>query len=99
MDRLMEELERRWKTQFLALREGDDLPPGQRLRTEGLMEAVVLAGGAGAGQVTAAMDRIYREVYGRSLEEEFGADWGEFWPFPAIPAVMRRAPVWPGTAE
>jgi hypothetical protein len=99
MNPLMAELERRWGEQFRALQRGDDLPPGRRLRTEGLMEAAVLAGFAGPQQVIAAMDTVYRAVFGAGLAQDFGTDWQEFWPFPQIPAVQRRAPVWPSAPD
>lgn len=96
---LLSELERRWERMFSALASGDDLPPAQRLRAEGLMEAVVLEGLAAEAELDAAMDRCYRSAFGRAIAEEFGADWREFHPFPEIPAMMRRAPVYPSTRE
>ena len=42
--RVVEELERRWRSMFEALAKGDDVPPGERLRAEGMMEAAVLVG-------------------------------------------------------
>jgi hypothetical protein len=93
----MAELGRRWRGQFEALRRGDDLPPGERLRTEGLMEAAVLVKRAGPEEVDAAMDAVYRDVFGSGLARDFGTDWREFWPFPQIPVNQRRAPVWPSS--
>ena len=49
--------------------------------------------------VDAAMDACYREAFGRALAEDFGADWRDFYPFPQIPAVARRAPVFPSTSD
>lgn len=37
MQVLIEELTRRWRQMFDALAAGDDLPPGSRLRAEGMM--------------------------------------------------------------
>jgi hypothetical protein len=99
MQVLLRELETRWRKMFSALAAGDDLPPGARLRAEGLMEAVVLAGEVGEAAVDAAMGACYREAFGRGLAEEFGADWRDFYPFPQIPAVARRAPVFPSTPD
>jgi hypothetical protein len=45
------------------------------------------------------MDRIFREAFGRCLAEQFGDDWRSFSPFPEIPAVAHRAPVYPSTAD
>ena len=99
MQVLLRELETRWRQMFTALAAGDDLPPAARLRAEGLMEAVLLAGEIGEVAVDAAMDACYREAFGRALAEDFGADWRDFYPFPQIPAVARRAPVFPSTSD
>ena len=99
MDDLMAELDRRWREMFAALAEGDDLPPGRRLRAEGMMEAAVLMGLATPGELVQAMDDCYRAAYGRGMAEDFGEDWQDFYPFPQIPAVTRRAPVYPSTSD
>lgn len=99
MDVLLEELARRWSSMFRSLAEGEDLPPGPRLRAEGMMEAALLLGPAGADQIIAVMDDCYRGAFGRGLAQDFGEDWREFYPFPQIPAVMHRAPVFPSTKE
>lgn len=96
---LMAELERRWRDMFVALAGGDDVPPSQRLRAEGMMEAAVLLGIATSADLTGAMDRCYGAAYGRGIAEDFGADWQEFFPFPQIPAMARRAPVYPSTSD
>ncbi len=96
---LLEELERRWRDMFAALAAGEDLPPGRRLRTEGLMEAAALAGFSTPEALSRAMDDRYREVFGRGLADDFGAQWRTFHPFPEIPAVARRAPVFPTTRD
>ena len=96
---LQTEIEQRWGRMFAALVGGDDVPPATRLRTEGLMEAVVLSGVATQDDVLAAMDRCYREAYGYSIEQAFGDDWRVFFPFPQIPAMGRRAPVYPSTKD
>ena len=96
---LLAELEARWLAMFTALAEGDDLPPAQRLRSEGLMEAAVMLGLAAAAELDTAMDTCYREACGRTLAQDFGADWRAFYPFPQIPALGRRAPVYPSTAD
>ena len=93
------ELERRWQSMFAALAAGDDVPPGQRLRAEGMMEAAALLGVATPAALQQTMDRCYRTAFGRSIAEEFGADWQEFFPFPQIPAMAQRAPVYPSTSD
>jgi hypothetical protein len=99
MQVLIAELHTRWRQMFTGLAAGDDLPPGARLRAEGVMEAVLLAGESTQAEVDAAMDACYRESFGRSLAEDFGADWRDFQPFPQIPAMARRAPVFPSTPD
>ena len=99
MNPLLAELESRWREMFTALADGDDLPPSRRLRTEGLMEAAVMLGLAAAAELDASMDTCYRQAFGRTLAEDFGADWRNFYPFPQIPAVGKRAPVYPSTPD
>ena len=96
---LLHELERRWRDIFTTLAAGEDAPPGARLRAEGMMEALVLTGEFTQPDVLARMEDIYRDVFGHSIEQEFGADWVQFYPFPQIPAVGRRAPVYPSTRD
>ena len=99
MSKVLIELESRWRKMFSALFDGGDLPPSELLRAEGLMEAVVLAGELAPDLVLERMDGIYEEVYGRSLEQGFGSDWREFYPFPQIPFAGKRAPVYPSTSD
>ncbi len=99
MHPLTEELQNRWRLMFTALARGDDLPPGRRLRAEGMAEAAVLAGAASEDALDQAMDHIFREAFGQSLAEQFGDDWRNFAPFPEIPAVAQRAPVYPSTVD
>ncbi|WP_116367206.1 hypothetical protein [Parahaliea mediterranea] len=99
MEPLRAEVERRWQALFAALLAGQDAPPGQRLRLEGLMEAIALLEPGCEHALQDAMDAKYRAVFGRGLAEDFGDQWRDFYPFPQIPAVMQRAPVWPSTAD
>jgi hypothetical protein len=99
MNDLMAELERRWRWMFTALAGGGDLPPACRLRAEGMMEAAVLLHLATPGELLLAMDDCYRAAYGRGMAEDFGEDWQDFQHFPQIPAVARRAPVYPSTTD
>lgn len=96
---LLQELEQRWDHMFAALAAGGDVPPGVRLRAEGMMEAVVLGGHANSDQVLALMDARYQAAFGCSISEVWGADWRAFFPFPQIPAMGRRAPVYPSTRD
>ncbi len=99
MNKLLPELEQRFSAMFADLARGDDLPPAQRLRCEGLMEAVVLQGLAPGAAVDELMDERYRQAFGRSLCADFGDNWRAFFPFPQIPAMARRAPVYPSTND
>jgi hypothetical protein len=99
MQVLLTELEQRWQNMFAALAGGDDVPPSQRLRAEGMMEAAVLLGIATPAALLVSMDRCYRAAFGRGIYDEFGVDWQEFFPFPQIPAMAQRAPVYPSTRD
>lgn len=99
MKTLLEEIEQRWADQFVVLATGADLAPSSRLRTEGLMEAAVLVGGASIDQLLDSMEAAYQSAFDSSIGDDFGDDWRELFPFPQIPAMMRRAPVVPSTKE
>jgi hypothetical protein len=99
MHELEVELEARWRAMFTALAGGDDVPPTQRLRAEGMMETAVLLGIATPDALTAAMERCYRAAFGRGIDDDFGYDWQAFFPFPQIPAMGVRAPVYPTTRD
>ena len=92
-------VQQRWRDMFGALAAGEDLPPALRLRTEGMMEAAVLLGFAPQDEVDEAMDSCFREAFGESLMQRFGPDWRDFYPFPQIPAVAARAPVYPSASD
>ncbi len=96
---LIGELQRRWQAMFSGLAAGGDLPPAIRLRAEGLMEAVVIVGEATEQEVIEAMDACYRDAFGQALAQDFGSDWQDFHPFPQIPAMASRAPVYPSTPD
>lgn len=99
MSPIVEELSRRWQLMFSELQRGDDLPPALRLRAEGMMEAAVLTGVATPGELQSLMAECYQAVSGASLAEKFGDDWADFFAFPQIPAMARRAPVYPSTKD
>ena len=99
MNVLTIELGERWDSMFAALAGGDDVPPSARLRTEGMMEAAALLGLATVSELEAAMDERYRAAFGRGIAADFGVDWQDFYPFPQIPAMGRRAPVYPSTHD
>lgn len=99
MDALTIELEQRWQRIFTALAAGEDVPPSQRLRAEGMMEAAALLGLATTDQLVCSMSECYLAAFERDLVADFGEDWQAFFPFPQIPAMGRRAPVYPTTSD
>ncbi len=99
MDKLLQEIDSRWRGMFTRLAGGDDVSPGMRLRTEGLMEAAALIGSVSPESLQAAMADVYLEVYQRPIEQDLGEQWQSFHPFPQIPVMAQRAPVYPSTAE
>jgi hypothetical protein len=99
MHPIFDEVNSRWRQMFTALAAGDDVPPSRRLRTEGLMEALVLTGEMTPETLQRAMDSVYTEVFGVGLSDEFGIGWQDFFPFPQILAMGRRAPVYPSAPE
>lgn len=98
MEALFEELQQRWGQMFKALAAGDDLPPAQRLRTEGLMEAAALLG-ADPRELQQKMSASHNAAFGSTLDEALGEGWETFHRFPEIPAFARRAPVYPTTGD
>ncbi len=98
MQILQDELEQRWRQMFQALAAGEDVAPTQRLRAEGMMEAAILCGQSRVA-LTESMVACYEASFGRPLVDDFGADWQVFFPFPQIPAMGSRAPVYPSTKE
>ncbi|MEM9255670.1 MAG: hypothetical protein AAGA91_09485 [Pseudomonadota bacterium] len=99
MHALTQEMDRRWGRMFQQLVDGLDLPPTQRLRGEGLMEAAVLLDIHSPEQIDDAMEAVYKRIVGHGFAAEFGAEWRRLFPFPQIPAMARRAPVYPSTPE
>lgn len=99
MAKLLREIERRWREQFAALAAGDDVTPAQRLRAEGMMESAVWMELATAEELQEAMERCYEEIFGCSLAEQYGGRWTDIFPFPQIPAMGVRAPVYPSTRD
>ncbi len=99
MDVLRKEIERRWRAMFSALHAGLDVTPSERLRTEGMMEALVLVDGANEAELSTAMAHCYLEITGQHFSELFAEDWQAYFPFPQIPAMGQRAPVYPSTSE
>ena len=89
------ELERRWRAIFTALEAGGEVPPSQRLRTEGMMEALVLLDLVSTEELQSRLADCYLACYGEALPE----DWIELFPFPQVPGFGRRAPVYPSTSD
>ena len=99
LNRLLDEIPVRWQQIFASLVAGRDVAPSMRLRTEGLMEAAVLEGLVSSEQLTEKMELSYLQCYENSIAADHGDDWQDFFPFPQIPAMAVRAPVYPSTAD
>lgn len=97
--KLLDLLESRWREIFFRLEAGDVVPPTLQLRAEGIMEAAVTAGQASESELLYAMEDVHRQVRGVSIATKLGRDWHELYPFPQIPAVAQRAPVYPSTPD
>ena len=99
MSVLLTEIEARWLNIFSTLKAGGDVAPTLRLRTEGLMEAAVLCEEVTPDALTTAMEACYVKVYDCPIGHGFEGNWLAFFPFPQIPAMGNRAPVYPSTPD
>lgn len=93
------ELQGRFTAMYEALSCGADVPPAQRLRTEGMMETLVLLEITTQAALHELMEKHFRQAYGVSLQQEWGDEWRELFPFPQIPGFGQRAPVVPSTRD
>ena len=75
---------------FSAYQRGDDVPPAQLFHTEGFVEACCVMGVITREEAFQIMAAVYTQVFNEPLvnssEQEF-----------QIPALMKRAPVYPST--
>ena len=99
MAELLDEISRRLTVALEALAAGDDFPPGQRNRLEGLLEAAVLEGLATSASLDATVEAHFQRIRGVSMAEMLGENWRQFHPFPELPFYMDRAPVVPTTRD
>ena len=95
LDIALDELNRRWRRIFKTLRGGGEVSTSMRLRTEGVMEAVVALGLASETELQDALELCYRESFDDALPQ----DWRELFPFPQVPGFGLRAPVYPSTRD
>ena len=96
---ILQELHNRWQAIFSQLHEGSDVPPAQRLRTEGVMESAHSLGLLSIDEIQAEMAQVYLTVCGRSFEQALGEDWQQLYPFPQVPGYGVRAPVYLSTSD
>lgn len=96
---LQREIEARLRALLLRVAAGDDVPPGLRMRLEGLMEAAVLMGAATPESLHETLDGLHGEILGAPLAASLGDRWTELYPFPELPVFMQRAPVFRGTGD
>jgi hypothetical protein len=99
VNELQAEIIRRLEQMYRTLHAGDDVAPATSLRTEGLLEAAVLAGVADQQSLDQLLNQSYSAVCKTTLAQSFGDDWRDFYPFPQIPLRMQRAPVFPSTRD
>lgn len=99
MTAVLIEIEQRMTELFTRLANGLDVSPGARMRLEGMLEATVLMGVAGEEALTRVIGQCYFRAFAVTLEDQWGKDWQQFFPFPQIPAMMVRAPVVPTTTD
>ena len=92
-DVLLEEIDRRCAQLCRRIAAGEDAPPGQLLRLEGLREAAVLAALASEAELQGGLEAIYLRECGEPISVRCGHGWRDRYPFPEIPLFMRRAPV------
>jgi hypothetical protein len=92
-DRLMREIEARLDGLFQRLASGDDAPPAQVLRIEGLLEAADMLGSASRDELRGLVATCAERRMPASLRDAWGEDWQACFPFPQIPAFTVRAPV------
>jgi len=85
--------------QFQLISQNRDVPPGERWRLEGLLEAAALVGDADESALRALFVSLHEEVLGETVESRLGEYWERWHPFPQIPAYMSRAPVSPSTKD
>jgi hypothetical protein len=91
----LEQLEQRWRNIFGSLAAGGEVPPARRLRTEGMMEALVMLELTTEAELQEAMAVCYEACFKEALQ----SDWRELFPFPQIPGFGQRAPVYPSTGD
>jgi hypothetical protein len=99
MSKLLEEIEARLTTAMTRVASGDDLPPGQRFRLEGLMEAAVLTDAASESRLREMVERVHSGCFGLALVQRLWDGWEETHPFPSLPLYTERAPVSPSTSD
>jgi hypothetical protein len=99
MPSLVELVESRLTALFQRLADGDDAPPGQRLRLEGLLEAVVYRAELSEEAADELIDTVHRQIFGDGLTDRLGDDWRAAHPFPELPVFARRAPVSTGNDD
>lgn len=96
---LLAAIDERCRALLRRLADGDDLPPAQQFRLEGLLEAAALCGALDADAWLLQLDALHREIVGCAIAERAGDDWQHLHPFPELPLYMARAPVSPSTSD
>ena len=95
--RLAPLIEIRLRALMERLAVGDDAPPAQRQRLEGLCEAAAYIGEFDEQSLDAFLERLHDDIFGESLTARLGEAWRDYHPFPQLPLFGQRAPVSPST--
>ena len=94
----LKQVDRRARSAFGSLADGHDLPPGERLRLEGFIQAGLVMGWVGLDQVLEILSLAYRDCFGTDMPEPFPPYDPATCILP-LPGFMARAPVVPTTSD
>ena len=84
-----EEIAKRLTQIFAAYKQGYDVSPALKYRTEGFIEAGLMAGAIKKDELVDLLYRCYKQVFGEDASMVFEPG--------VVPAMMKRAPVKPST--
>lgn len=94
---LLIEITERLDTLIVRLHSGQDCPPADQLRLEGLMQAAVVLNIADEATLQALFEERYQDLTEQCVKAGFGETWTDFFRFPSLPLFARPAPVQPTT--
>ena len=89
---LAREIGQRLDILLARLADGDDIPPGSRLRLEGMLESAVLVGSS-MEELRQQIRQCYRPYANIDVDSAAGESWVGHAPFPELPLFLPPAPV------